>query len=132
MILHVRVSSQDMIDRFEDIFDSFEPGIEMEIKGVRYEKQLKKEFQKRAKKLQNGRGIMFYEIDEMEQQDLEKMDIRLDRPGHETFGTSWYPLEHWYDWIPNYEDAEVQLLVPKHSVFSHGHELLRLFGMQAV
>jgi hypothetical protein len=124
LILDICVPSQELIDRFEEIFDCLDPGIAMNI-NVPYKRRLKKEFERRAKKLGNDRGVMSCELDEINSKELQDMDIKLVSHDQFEFGSSWYPEAHWYDWIPNYQDAKIQITVPKATAFPHIDELLK-------
>jgi hypothetical protein len=110
--LKVPVSSPEEVEKFEQIFERLQsshlnPGLKLKI-HVSYTQQLKKEFQRRAEKLERDRRVMEMEIDEMSDDDLGRMDIS----GGE-FGDSWFPEEHWYDWVGEYDKAYIEIDVPQ-------------------
>lgn len=126
-LIQVVVTSAETVDQFEQLWESLEPGLTLKI-DVPYVKQIKKEFQRRAASFEHDRQVMELEVDEMEPEDLEKMDIHVGGPNSVEFGSSWFPKEHWYDWMPQYDDnkASIQITIPQHTVFSRAQELLAL------
>lgn len=99
--IKVVVHSIETVLQFEKIIDAL-PGLYLENK-VPYKKKVKIEFQQQAKRLENARNVMYMEVDEMSEEDLERMGIDVEKSDDVRFDPSWYPKEHWYDWEPQFE-----------------------------
>jgi len=109
LYFEIHALSPHIIEQFEQFKTLCKTlGIHME-SSVTYNKILKKEFKKRAKQLKIDRSVMYMEIDEMDEDSLNEMDISTDGQ----FGSSWYPQEHWYDWIPDYEKSKIKFTLFK-------------------
>lgn len=98
---------RSLISLWNTIDDKDKLGSEVYIKDCFHERCMRQECEAAAKILQKSRVQMeINEIDEMEERELEKLDIKFCR-GKPVFGESWFPTEDFYELAPDYSRATI-------------------------